>query len=174
MSNDNTLIQKLAAEGNTSGEFTAEEKLTLVAGGMMDPKEVGLVSAEEAQLQLQPEDAKEVKFGDIVEFAASVVPLALRAQWALQETKIVLAPADKDVWIEDWIAKHKNDFLIQGQMHCGTALARFQRTYKDPVLGLAAMLRLCGDMLEKKYIGEEVPPSTEPTKRDAQQTESAK
>lgn len=170
-------MAKIAAEGNASGEFTQEEKLALVANELMAPEEVGLTSAEEAKLQLEPETTKEVKFGDIVEFAASVVPLALRAQWALQETKIVLPPTDKDVWIEQWVAEHKNDYLIQGQMHCGTALARFQRSYKDPILGLAAMLRLCGDMLEKKYLGEELPPATEPTKRDDttnKQTEPAK
>lgn len=167
MSNDpNQLIQKLAAEGNSSGAFTKEEKLALVAAGAMAPEEVGLASAEDAQLALQPEAEKEVKFGDAVEFAASVVPLALRAQWALDETHIILAGTDKDDWLEKWIAEHKNDFMIQGQMHCGTALARFQRNYKDPILGLAQMLHLCGEMLEKKYLGEEVPPSTEPKNRE--------
>lgn len=156
------LMEKIAGEGNQTGEFTQAEKLALVANELMAPEEVGLASAEEARLQLLPEAEKEVKFGDIVEFAASVVPLELRANWALQETKIVLAPADKTAWIEKWISEHKHDYLIQGQMHCGTAMAQFQRSFKDSILGLAAMLRLCGDMLEKKYLGEEIPPAVEP------------
>lgn len=167
MSNDTpTLMQRLAAEGNQSGAFTPEEKMALVAAGAMAPEEVGLASAEEAQLQLAPE-AKEIKFGDEVEFAAGIVPLVLRAQWALKDTKIVLAPADKDAWIEEWIAENKNSFLIQGRMHCGNAMAQFERTYKDPILGLAAMLRLCAEMLEKKYTGEELPPVSD-RKQNAQ------
>jgi hypothetical protein len=31
----------------------------------------------------------------------------LRAQWAYQETKIILAPSDKTAWIENWIGEHK-------------------------------------------------------------------
>lgn len=156
------LMRKIAAEGDATGEFTKEEKLALVASELMAPEEIGLASAEEAKLQLMPDAEKQVKFGDIVEFAASVVPLVVRANWALTDTKLVLAPTEKAKYIEDWIAEHKNEFLIQGKMHCGTAFAQFQRTFKDPILGLSAMLRLCGDMLEKKYLGEELPPAVEP------------
>lgn len=172
--NRDELMRQIAAKSGATGDYTYEEKLAAVAAELMDPKEVGLVSAEEAKLKLLPPEQQEVKFGDMVEFVAGVVPLVLRAQWELSETKIVLAPADKDAWIKNWITEHKNDYLIQGKMHCGSALAQFERSYKDPILGLAAMLRLCGDMLEKKYLGEELPPSTEPKieKRDAQTNES--
>jgi hypothetical protein len=171
--NDETLMSKIAAEGGTQGDYSYEEKLALVANNMMAPEEVGLASAEEAILKIEGKEPPKIELGNAVEFAASVVPIELRAQWAYQDTKIVLAPSDKTAWIENWIGEHKNEYLIQGRMHCGTAMAQFQRTFKDPVLGLSQMLALCGTMLEKQYLGEELPPSTEPEKRD-EQAEPAK
>lgn len=169
----NKLAANIAAEGNASENYTKEEKLALVAQELMAPEEVGLASAEEAKAIIMPEEAKKIELGHMVEFAASVVPIELRAQWAYQETKIVLAPSDKTAWLENWIGENKNSYLIQGRMNCGNAQAQFQREYKDPILGLSQMLRLCGEMLEKQYTGEALPPSTEPTKRENEPSQPA-
>lgn len=155
------LMNKIAAEGNESAEFTQEEKLALVADGMMDPKEVGLVSAEEAHLQIMPEIEKEPIFGNELFLQMGCIPLELRAEWAYDETKIILPPSDKTAWIEDWIDKNKQSYRIQGALRCGTLEGKFERTFRDPVIGLAQMLRVAADMLETKYVGEPSPAATD-------------
>lgn len=155
------LMEKIAAEGNESAEYTKEEKLALVADGLMAPEEVGLVSAEEAHLQLMPEAEREVVFGNELFLQMGVIPLELRAEWAYDENKIILAPADKTAWIEEWIGENKKTYRIQGGLRCGSLQGKFERTFRDPVIGLAQMLRVAADMLEAKYAGEPSPPATD-------------
>lgn len=168
------LMENIAADGNESADYTHSEKLALVADGMMDPKEVGLTSAEEAHLEIMPEAEKEPTFGNELFLQMGVVPLELRAEWAYDETKIVLAPSDKTAWIEDWIGKNKHTYRIQGGIRCGTLQGKMERTFKDPVLGLTNMLRLAADMLEAKYTGEEGPAATDQPIPEALQLENSK
>lgn len=157
------LMEKIAAEGNESAEFTQEEKLALVADGLMAPEEAGIASAEEAHLEIEPQAKPKPDFGDTVMLQAGVIPLELRAQWAYQDTKIILAPADKTQWIKDWMKENSNTFKIQCGMRCGNLEAKFQRTYTDPVLGLAAILEIASRQLEAAYTGKPCEPTTDPS-----------
>ncbi len=135
--------------GATAEGFSYAEKLSLVAAGNMDPKEIGVASAEEAQLKILGEAPPQVKLGDYVMFEASVVPLALRAHWAAQELKVI--PTDKKAWEEQWIEKNKNTFAIQGQIQSGTCMARAGQIYSDPILGLCEQMHRAADLLKEKY-----------------------
>jgi hypothetical protein len=152
------LMEKIAASGTQSETFTQEEKLALVADGMMDPKEVGLTSAEEAHLAILPEADKIPKFGKDLILTLATVPLEIRAEWAYQESKIILAPADATAWKEEWINKNRHSYRIQGKAQCGTAHLSFERHFKDPVLGIAVMLALAGQLVEAAYLQTESPP----------------
>lgn len=155
------LMENIAAEGNQSAEYTQEEKLALVADGLMAPEEAGLASAEEAHLEIAPEDKPKPDFGDSIMLQAGVIPIELRAQWAYQETKIILAPSDKTAWIKDFIKENSDTYRVQGAMRCGNLEAKFERTYTDPVLGLASILQLAGRQLEAAYTGKPCEPTTD-------------
>lgn len=142
---------------NPDNNYTNEEKLSAIAGGLMDPKELGLATADEAKLQLMPAAPKKVTFGTTLIFRAGVVPLELRAEWALQEQKIILPAAEAARWKADWMDANKHEYPIQGDLCCGNANARFGQTFKDPVLGLCQMLRIAADTLEAKYTEEPTP-----------------
>jgi hypothetical protein len=152
----NALARRLAEAGNDSAEFTPEEKLALVAANMMDPKEVGLVSAEEAQDKLGLEEPKkELKLGKGLRLECWIVPLEIRAEWGYGDTKIILAPTDKIAWIEKWLEDNRNTFLIQARLHCGNGHMEFEQLFKDEVLGLCAMTKIAAEKLEQLYVGSE-------------------
>lgn len=155
------LMENIKEEGAKSSEFTHAEKMALVADGAMDPKEVGLTSAEEAHLQIVPEDKPKFDFGTTLFLQAGVVPMELRAEWAYKETKIILAPSDKTQFLEDYIKENSGTYRIQGALRCGNLEAKFERTYKNPVLGLAAILELAGKQLESAYTGVPTEPTTD-------------
>lgn len=150
---------EITRDGENSTTFTRDEKLGLVANELMDPKEVGLTTAEEAKLEILPEAERVIQLGTDVKFECGVIPLAIRAEWARQD--LVVVPTDISAWKDKWMAANKNTYLIQGVLHCGTAQGRFQRTFSDPTLGLALMLKIAGEMLEKQYLGEALPPTTD-------------
>lgn len=148
------LMEKIKAEGDQSKEFTQEEKMALVADGMMAPETVGLSSAEEAHLTIAPEDKPKPDFGTTVMLQAGEVPIELRAEWAYQETKIILAPYDKTKFIQDYIKEHSGSHRMQGKMRLGNIEFSFERTYTDPVLGLAGLLEIAAIQLEAAYTGK--------------------
>lgn len=157
------VADEIRKDGDSSpNEYTRDEKLKLVASDLMDPKEVGMVSAEEAKLELLPEAAKTITLGDAVNFQCGIVPLEIRAEWARQD--LVVVPTDISAWKKDWMDLNRNTFRVQGVMQCGTAVAKFERTFSDPTLGLALMLKIAGEMLEKQYLGQDLPPSTDSKK----------
>lgn len=159
----NELARKLAETGDTSPSFTQEEKLALVAANMMDPKEVGLTSAEDAAKELGlTEPPAPLKLGKGLRLECWIVPLEIRAEWAYQETKIILAPSDKTAYVEKWIAEHQSNFLIQARLHCGNGHMEFEQTFTDEVLGLCTMTKIAGEKLEKLHIAAQ--------ERDAKET----
>jgi|SRR5882724_499092 len=162
-------------DDTAKGGYSYAEKLEAVAAGNMAPEEIGLASAEEAQLQIVPDEKKKPVFGTTMMFRAGVVPLELRAFWAeqeyKQERKIVSADStfDKDAWMKE----HENEFPIQGDLICGQAAAKFSRNFKDPILGMCQMLRVAADMLEMKYTETDAPqtPATEQQNESPAQTQ---
>jgi hypothetical protein len=155
--NTEKLMAKLALEGASSPTFTKEEKLALVADELMAPEEVGLTNAKDAELQLLP-DAKPAapNFGNEILLQAGVIPLELRAEWAYQDNKIIMAPKDKTEWLSDWMVDNHNTYRVQGAIRCGNLEAKFERIYSDPVMGLADALRMAADRLEIAYTGKPV------------------
>lgn len=168
------LMAKLMAEGASSPEFTHEEKLALVADGAMAPEEVGLASAEEAKLQIEPEQKARPNFGNEVFLQAGVVPIELRAEWAYDEMKVQLAPKDKTAWIQDWIEKNQKTYRVQASVRSGNIQAKFERTFTDPVLGLAAMLVLAGQQMEAAYMGTNPEPNSDEADKALPQPETHK
>lgn len=150
----NQLVRTLAEQGDDSDTFTEAEKLALVAANMMAPEAVGLTSAEEAQLQILPPALKELKLGKGLRLECWVVPAEIRAEWAYTDTKIILSPAEKANWIEEWLVKNRNTFLVQARLHCGNGHMEFEQLYKDEVLGLAAMLKIASERLEYLYLNQ--------------------
>lgn len=148
------LMQKLAEEGAASPNFTFEEKLALVADNLMDPKEVGCTSAEEAALQIKPEDKPKPEFGNEAVVQLGVIPIELRAEWAFQETKLTLSPRNRTEWIQDWIKNHSNDYRVRVKVQCGNVVGMFERSFTDPILGMAAMLQIAAEQLEAAYTGK--------------------
>lgn len=134
---------------NTNEGYTYGEKLALVAQELMDPKEIGLASAEEAKLRILGDPKPEIKLGNFVTFEASVVPLTIRAEWARQEAKIV--PFDT----EAWMAEHKKEFRIQARLRCGTAFGLFDQTFSEPIAGLIAMMENAVARLREKLAEEQ-------------------
>lgn len=156
-------------DDSAKGGYSYAEKLAAVADGLMDPKEIGMASAEEAQVKLLPDKLKKPVFGTTMMFRAGVVPLELRAHWAEQEYKAErkIVSADTDFDKEAWMEAHKNEFPIQGDFICGQATAKFGQTFADPILGLCQMLRKCADMLEAKYTEPEEPQTPATEQQDA-------
>ncbi len=135
-----------------------EAKLAMVATGMMDPKEIGLATAEEAQLKIMPEPDKVAMLGDFVTFEASEVPLELRAKWAQDATNIVLAKSDMMDQRDAWVKEHADSMLIQCRLRCGTLLGTFQqeydRTRTAKALAFADLMVKCAQQLAEKAVQE--------------------
>lgn len=136
-------------DDSAKGGYTYEEKLGLVAQGGMDPKTIGLSSAEDAKNIILGQDKPEPKLGDFFALEASVVPIALRARWARQDLKI--QPENPRGWEADWCEQHKNEHSIQSQFRCGSMAAVFGQTYTDPILGFIEIMRKAATLLEVKY-----------------------
>jgi hypothetical protein len=144
MSNDITKY-----DDKDKGGYSYAEKLKMVAEEQMDPKEIGLASADDAKLQIMPDAAPKRQLGDFITFEASAVPLDLRAQWAYSEEKII--PPDKAAWIAEWKEKNKDSIVLQSRVRCGTALATAGRTVSDMVLGFCVMLEDAAALIRKEY-----------------------
>jgi hypothetical protein len=157
-------------DDSAKGGYSYAEKLEAVAAGNMAPEEIGMASAEEAQLQIVPDAKRKPVFGTTMMFRAGVIPLELRAFWAEQEykeqRKIISSETNFDK--EAWMKANENEFPIQGDLICGQAAAKFGQKFKDPILGMCEMLRKAADMLEKKYT--EAAEDTQPT--DQQQNDT--
>lgn len=125
-------------DDSAKGGYSYAEKLQLVAEDKMDPKEIGLASADQAKLQVMPDAEPNRKFGDFITFEASVVPLALRARWARQDEKVI--PIDTAVWEANWIEAHRHEYAIQCRARCGNALATLERLVTEPHEGFFILL----------------------------------
>lgn len=123
--------------------YSADEKLAMVANGLMDPKEIGLASAEEAQLQVMPDAEPQPTLGDPVNFRCSEVPMPLRLLWAKQESKI--APFNEAEWLEANGATHR----IQGELRSGNMVGRLERTVTDPIDGFILLMEDAVEQLKK-------------------------
>lgn len=145
-------------DDSAKGGYSYAEKLKAVSDGMMDPAELGMKSPEEAGIHLAPEDKPKAEFGTTLMFRAGAVPPELRAHWAISEEKIVVPESEKAEWTAKWIEDHKNEFPVQAELLCGTAKAQFAQTFRDPIIGLAQMLRQAADLLEAKYIEQNEAP----------------
>ncbi len=144
-------------DDTAKGGYSYAEKLEQVALGNMAPEEIGMASAEEAQIKLVPDSEKKPRLATTLIFRAGSVPIELRLLWAEQEFKksrnIISADSagfDKEAWLKE----NENIFNVQGDLCCGQARARFGQTFKDPIIGLAMMLRIAADKLEAKYAEE--------------------
>jgi hypothetical protein len=155
-------------DDSAKGGYSYAEKLQQVALGNMDPKEIGMASQEDAQLKIEPKEAVKPKIGTTVMFRAGAIPMELRVMWARQqhnaERKIISAETDFDE--AAWIEANKNEYPIQGDLICGQAAAKFQQTFKDPVLGLCQMLKKAGAMLEAKYMELDAEQNAETQQQD--------
>lgn len=130
--------------------YTPQEKLELIARGLMAPEELGLASAEEAQaLELEQKGPPPQRFQDYITFEASEVPMELKAKWAQAELKII--PDNVNQWRNDWIEKHKNEHTIQARIRCGNALGVLQRTVTEPLRGMILLMREAADKIEEGY-----------------------
>ena len=156
-------------------KYTKTEILGQVGLGNMDPKEAGItrdlpivgtgdtvapdkidhrgpipiIGASQddgaSSLEVLPKAPPKRFYGPQVEFQASVVPIALRAEWEAQEAKIV--PFDKEAWVE----ANKNTFRVQGLVACGNGVMRLDQTFTDPVLGQCELMRRAADQLQQAY-----------------------
>jgi hypothetical protein len=138
-------------DDSQTGGYSYSEKLALVAKGLMEPKEIGMASADDAIYEitgLKKPDAQPW-LSDFITFEASVVPLEVRAQWARQEEKVI--PADSVGWKEAWMDKHRNEHRIQAILRSGNIKAMLDQTFTDPIYGFAELLRQASDMLTQKY-----------------------
>jgi hypothetical protein len=120
----------MSQDNTKTDPYSSDEKLRLVALGLMDPKEIGVTSAEEAQLKIMPDAIANPVLGDPINFRCSEVPLQLRALWAKQDSKI--ANFDQEAWIEE----HKHAHLIQGEIRSGNMVGRLERTVTEPLDGM--------------------------------------
>ncbi len=138
-------------DDSESGGHSYAEKLVLVSKGLMDPHEIGMASQDDAIYEitgLKPPPT--VPFlGDWVTFEASVVPLEVRAKWALSELKIT--PPNKEQWMAEWRNEHKDEFQVQGILRSGNCQARVDQIFTDPILGFAEFLRRASDLLQVRY-----------------------
>jgi hypothetical protein len=140
-------------DNNAKGGYTHAEKIALVAHEAMDPKEIGMVDADEAKLVITGQKPPQVTGGTAIVFRASVIPLELRAHWAF--TELLVRPLNPELWKAEWIEKNKNEpSRIQGEARIGTTGARFETDAKDAVLGMIGMLRKAADQIEEKYSSE--------------------
>jgi hypothetical protein len=137
------------------GGYSYADKLKAVAAGMMDPQEIGLPPDQAGQKaaidEIDDKEPTKEKFGDFVQFEASVVPQELRAHWARQDTGLVMDKLAAKDWEEKWVKEHEGEFAIQGRFQSGTIAAQFGQLFRDPVLGFAEMLRKLADLVTEKY-----------------------
>ena len=140
-------------DDSNKGGYSYAEKLALAAQGHMDPQEIGLPPEEAGQKaaidELDGKKPELMKLGDFVTFEASVVPIQLRAHWALQDLKI--QPENPKGWEADWCEEHKAEVAIQGLLHSGGLAARIGQLFTDPILGFVQLMRKSADILEEKY-----------------------
>lgn len=137
-------------------EFTYDEKLALVARGAMDPKEIGLASAEEANVKvldkMTPEQRFEAtKLQPEVAFNAREVPPQLRAHWAMKDTKLVLPKSETNDWIDNWVEEHKDEHLVQARFQSGAVTAAMELLCTDPILGIAQLLINSATAINERY-----------------------
>lgn len=135
-------------DDSAKGGYTYEEKLAQVAMGNMDPKEIGLADAAEAQA-LIGKNPKPRKLGKYITFEASPVPLEIRGEWAYSELTII--PSDKVAWIEEWKEKNKDTFNIQFRLHCGNVAYQAGQSFTNEVLGFATLLEEAAIIIRKEY-----------------------
>ncbi len=127
--------------------YTYPEKLALASKGLMDPKEVGCATAEEAQnLQVMKDPPKQAFLGDYCTFEVSEVPLKLRALWAKQDSKIINV-FDEEKWLEE----NKGTHRLQARLRCGNVATMMEQTYTDLVGGFIQMLASASTVLEGMY-----------------------
>jgi len=137
-------------DDSAKGGYSYAEKLKMIEEGLMSPTEIGLPEPDPATGEGPVEKETVVKLGTALICEAGVVPLELRALWARQEAATA-AGLIVEFDTEKWIAEHKNEYRVQCKLRCGTVEGRFEQTYKDPILGLAEMLRTAAKALEVKY-----------------------
>ena len=134
------------------GGYNYAEKLALAAQGMMDPKEIGMTSQEDAIKAITGEEKPSPKAGDFITFHASTIPNEVRARWARSELKVIPQDFAADEFEQKWVEERDGiEFAVQGEMHCGTLFTQMRQLYRDPILGFAHMLRHAADLLETKY-----------------------
>lgn len=135
-----------------------DTKLAMVAAELMDPKEIGLSTAEEAKLQIMPPAEKVGMLGDFVTFEASEIPLELRAKWAQDADKVILTKSEAVNHRDAWIEAHANSMLIQCRLRCGTILGTFQQEYDRSkvakALAFADLMVKCAGQLGAKSAQE--------------------
>lgn len=136
---------------NTTEGYTPQEKLQLIAAGNMDPKELGLVSQEEAQLQILKKEPAIPVLKDFITFEASEVPLALRAHWARKDLTVI--PTNTTVWEADW-CETTSDHRVQARIRCGTAMAILDQTFSESLPGMIKLMRDAAQILENQYAAQ--------------------
>ncbi len=133
--------------------YTPTEILQQVALGNMSPLDAGITGKipiigeqpDPTKLRVLPQGPPQRIFGDKLEFKASVVPLAIRAEWEAQEAKII--PFDKEGWIE----QNKSTFRVQAECAIGNGYLRLDQTYSDPVAGIIAIMEEAAAAVRKEY-----------------------
>ena len=138
-------------DDSEKGGYSYAEKLALVSKGQMDPKEIGMASADDAIYEitgLKPAP-KQPWLGDWMTFEASVVPLEVRSKWARQELKVI--PTNPAQWEAEWRNEHKDEYQIQCVFRSGNEQARVDQTFTDPILGFAELMRRSSDLLLVRY-----------------------
>jgi hypothetical protein len=138
-------------DDSDKGGHSYAEKLALVSKGLMDPKEIGMVSADDAIYEITglKKPPTEPWLGDWITFEASVVPLEVRSKWARQELKVI--PTNPQQWEAEWRQEHKNEFQVQTVLRSGNVQARLDQIFTDPILGFAELLRRSSDLLLVRY-----------------------
>lgn len=136
-------------DDTAKGGYSYLEKLALVSKGQMNPKEIGMASADDAIYEITGTKAPLPFLGDWITFEASVVPLGVRSQWARQDLKII--PPNPAEWEAEWREAHKTEFHVQAILKSGSVAANVDQKFTDPILGFAEMLRRAADLLVVRY-----------------------
>jgi hypothetical protein len=136
-------------DDSAKGGYSYAEKLTMVAAGAMDPKEIGMATAEEAKLRVLGVAPPQAFLGDWMTFEASVIPINVQAHWARMDLKIV--PTNPAEWEAEWAEEHKAEIRVQGILRSGSCMAQVDRTYTDPILGFAELMGKAAELLLRRY-----------------------
>lgn len=144
-----TKIMSQKYDDSGTGGYNYLEKLGMVAKGLMDPKEIGMASVDDAIFEITGTKPPLPFMGDWATFEVSVVPLDIQAKWARQELKVI--PPNPVEWEAEWKEAHKNEFRVQGILKSGNCAAQVDQTFTDPILGFADMMRKAADMLMVRY-----------------------